>query len=187
MTIAREFLKREDCLLLLVDIQKVLFEPCVMKEEMLKSWNALIDICNILEIPIILTTHNAEKLGGFMPELLEKVEKPVVLNKLEFSCFQNDSIRQAVESTGKKSIILAGMESHVCIFHTGAHAIRLGYRVDLVTDGVTSRSESNREIGIKRLEQAGAVMSSAEMVIFELLNRAGTEEFRKALPLLKTL
>jgi len=184
---AREFLNPDDCLLLLVDIQKVLLDPCVRKEELVKNASALIEICKIFEIPIIFTTHNGEKLGGFLPELLVKVDNPEVLNKLEFSCFQNENIKKAVEAKGKKTILLAGMESHVCIFHTGAHALRLGYRVDLATDAVTSRSESNRLVGIKRLEQAGAVMSSTEMIIFELLNRAGTEEFRKALPLLKTL
>ncbi len=185
--IAREFLNREDCILMLVDIQQTLFEPCVRKEEMLKNWNALVDICNIFNIPVICTSNNADKLGDFMPELSSRINNPTILNKLEFSCFQNETIRKTIESIGRKTIILAGMESHVCIFHTGAHALRLGYRVDLVTDGVTSRSEGNRNIGIKRLEQAGAIMSSTEMVIFELLNRAGTEEFRKALPLLKTL
>jgi nicotinamidase-related amidase len=84
-------------------------------------------------------------------------------------------------------LLLAGLETHVCIFHTGTHGLRLGYRVHLAADAVTSRSSSNRQIGLRRLEQAGAVISSTEMIIFELLNRAGTPEFRSALPLLKTL
>ncbi|SFM53401.1 isochorismatase family protein [Thermodesulforhabdus norvegica] len=184
---AREFLKRDDCLLLLVDVQKTLLDPCVRQEQVVKNCHALIEICQILDIPIVFTTHNAEKLGPFLPELVERVANPTILNKLEFSCFENDSIRSAVEQLGRRTLLLAGMESHICVFHTGAHALRLGYRVDLATDAVTSRSEENRLIGIKRLQQAGAIMSSTEMIIFELLNRAGTEEFRKALPLLKKL
>lgn len=187
MNKAAEFLKREDCVLVLVDLQKTLLEPCVRSEEVKKNCGALIEVCKVFKIPVIFTTHNAEKLGGFVPELLNMVENPLVINKVEFSCFENENIRKAVESLNRKTVILAGIESHVCIFHTGANALRLGYRVDLVTDAVSSRSEENRLIGIKRLEQAGAVMSSTEMVIFELLNRAGTDEFRKLLPLLKTL
>lgn len=187
MNKAAEFLQRDDSILLLVDVQKTLLDPCVRSEELKKNCQALIEVSKVFKIPVIFTTHNAEKLGGFIPELVNMVEVPTVINKVEFSCFQNENIKRAVETLGRRTVILAGIESHVCIFHTGAHALRLGYRVDLVTDAVSSRSEENRLTGIKRLEQAGAIMSSTEMVIFELLNRAGTEEFRKLLPLLKTL
>ncbi|MCX7823878.1 MAG: isochorismatase family protein [Syntrophobacterales bacterium] len=187
MSRAAEFLKRDDSILLLVDVQKTLLDPCVRREDLKKNCRALIETSKVFQIPIIFTTNNAEKLGGFLPELVEMAKDPVVINKFEFSCFENEEIRKTIDSLQRKTVILAGIESHVCIFHTGAHALRLGYRVDLVTDAVSSRSEENRLIGIKRLEQAGAIMSSTEMVIFELLNRAGTEEFRKLLPLLKTL
>ncbi len=187
MAVAAEFLNREDCILLLVDIQQVLLEPCVHSVPLVKHCGFLIDVATLFRIPIVFTTHNAEKLGGFLPELVDKVQNPTVLNKLEFSCFENQQIKDVIAAKGRKTILLAGMESHVCVFHTGAHALRLGYRVDLITDAVLSRSESNRLIGIKRLEQAGAVMSSTEMVIFELLGRAGTEGFRQLLPIIKQL
>lgn len=187
MNKAAEFLRKDDPLLLLVDVQKTLLDPCVRNKELLKNCRALIEVSKVFGIPVIFTTHNAEKLGGFVEELLDMVDSPTVLNKVEFSCLENEHIKKVIESLGRKTIILAGIESHVCIFHTGANALRLGYRVDLVTDAVSSRSEENRLVGIKRLEQAGAIMSSTEMVIFELLNRAGTDEFRKLLPLLKTL
>jgi nicotinamidase-related amidase len=182
-----EFLKREDCVLLLVDIQKVMLEPCVEADELRKNAAALIDIAKLLEIPVIFSVHNAEKLGGFLPELVEKVAQPNVLNKLEFSCLENEGIAEALRKTGRETLILSGLETHVCIFHTGAHALRLGYGVHVASDAVSSRSSSNRQVGLRRLEQAGAVISSTEMVIFELLNRAGTPEFKSALPLLKTL
>ncbi len=184
---ASEFIKSYDALLLLVDIQKVLLEPCVHKEKLLKNCSALIDTAKVFNIPIIFTTHNGEKLGGFVPELTSKVPEPLVLNKLEFSCLENDNIRKAIEVTGKKTIIIAGIESHVCIFHTASHALRLGYRVDLITDAVSSRTEEDRLVGIERLKQAGVIISSTEMVIFELLGKAGTDEFRKLLPTIKEL
>jgi nicotinamidase-related amidase len=182
-----EFLLRQDCILLLVDIQKVMLDPCVEHDLVAKNAAALIDIAGIFEIPIIFSVHNAEKLGGFLPELLERVPEPTVLNKLEFSCFENEAIFRAIQRSGRHTLLLAGLETHVCIFHTGVHALRLGFRVHVAADAVTSRSAVNREVGLRRLEQAGAVISSTEMMIFELLNRAGTPEFRAALPLLKTL
>jgi nicotinamidase-related amidase len=182
-----EFLVREDCILLLVDIQKVMLDPCVEHDVVAKNAAALIDIAKLFEIPMVFTVHNADKLGGFLPELLERVPQPTVMNKLEFSCFENEGIFRALQESGRRTLLLAGLETHVCIFHTGAHALRLGYRVHLAADAVTSRSASNREVGWRRLEKAGAVISSTEMMIFELLNRAGTPEFRAALPLLKKL
>jgi nicotinamidase-related amidase len=109
-----------------------------------------------------------------------------VLNKLEFSCFENQVLADAVAASGRKTLVVAGIETHVCIFHTAAHALRLGYTVHVVGDAVTSRSAFNRETGLRRLDRAGAVITSTEMVTFEWLNRAGTPEFRRALPLLKS-
>ncbi|MDJ0829300.1 MAG: isochorismatase family protein [Desulfobacterales bacterium] len=182
-----EFLNRKDCVLLLVDIQKVLFDFCVDKENVQKHAAALIDICQLLSVPIIFTEQNAEKLGPFVPDLLKHANGAQVLNKMEFSCFQNATIAQAVAAFKRRTILLAGLETHICIFHTGVDAIRDGYRLHVASDAVTSRNHSNRAVGLNRLQRAGAVISSTEMIIYELLNRAGTPEFRKALPVLKTL
>jgi len=187
MNVYAEFLKPEDCVLLLVDIQKVLLDPCPGGVQLRKHTAALIDIARILRIPVIFSVQNAEKLGGVLPELTDKVPQARVLNKLEFSCLENEGVAAALRLTGRRTLLLAGLESHVCIFQTGAHALRLGYQVHVAADAVTSRSEANREIGLQRLEKAGAIMSSTEMIVYELLNSAGTPEFRAALPLLKTL
>jgi nicotinamidase-related amidase len=183
----REFLNREDCILLLVDIQKVMLDPCEGKDRLVMNAGGLMAAAELFKIPIIFSEHNAEKLGGFLPELTGKVSAPTILNKLEFSCFQNEGLARAMARTGRRTLLLAGLETHVCIFHTGADALRLGYTVHVAADAVASRSGLNREVGLRRLEQAGAVNSSTEMMVYELLERCGTEEFRAALPLLKTL
>ncbi len=187
MNVYADFLQQQDCILLLVDIQKVMLDPCVDADKLHKNVAALLEIAGIFKIPTVFSEHNAEKLGGFLPALLERVSSPTVLNKLEFSCLQNERIAHTLLATGRKTLLLAGLEAHVCIFHTGCHALRLGYRVHVAADAVSSRSGFNREIGLRRLEKAGAVLSSTEMIIYELLNRAGTPEFRAALPLLKSL
>lgn len=182
-----ELLKREDCILLLVDIQKTLFDLCVDKDLVEKHVAALIDICRMLDIPIVFTQQNPEKIGPFLPELIALAKDSPVFDKMEFSCLQNGAITQAIASLKRRTILLAGIESHVCIFHTGVDAIRGGYCVHAASDAITCRSQSNHRIGLNRLAGAGAVISSTEMIIFELLNRAGTPEFREALPVLKTL
>lgn len=187
MNIHGRFINRRDALLLIVDIQKVMFDLCVEKGRVIKNIQALIDLANALEIPIFFTEHNAEKLGKFDRSLIQKSPESPVLNKTEFSCLGNDGIRKALSKTGKKTIILSGIESHVCIFQTGAQAIQEGYDVHVVADAISARTDFNKAIGINRLKKAGAVITSAEMLIFELLLKAGTTDFKRMLPIIKTL
>lgn len=182
-----EFLKASDCLLLLVDIQKVILDPCADHERVVRHAGALIQAARVFNLPILLSVQNAEKLGGFLPELIQLVESPLILNKMEYSCLENEEMLSAILDSGRKTLLVAGLETHVCIFHTCSHAVRMGLRVHVAADAVASRSRLNWEIGLKRMDRAGVVVSSTEMMIFELLNRSGTPEFRSLLPLLKKL
>jgi nicotinamidase-related amidase len=182
-----EFLERRDCVLLLVDIQKSMLDLCPEPDRISRNAAALIEVAGLFGIPVLFSVHNGPKLGGILEELTGMVRDPRILDKMEFNCFENEGIAGAIRETGRRTLLLAGIEGHVCIFHTGLGALRLGYRVHVAADAVTSRSLLNKEIGLRRLEKAGAVISSAEMMLFELLNRAGTPEFRAALPLIKRL
>jgi nicotinamidase-related amidase len=183
----QEFLDRRDCILLLIDIQKVLLDLCVDPDRTVSNAAALIEVCELFEIPVLCTTQNADRLGGFLPELTDRISRPRIWDKLDFNCFENEEIAGAIKATGRKTLLVSGMEGHVCIFHTGVGALRHGYRVHIAHDAVTSRTASDRQIGLNRLDRAGAVISSTEMILFELLHRAGTKEFRALLPLLKRL
>ena len=185
MNVYQEFLNRRDCILLLVDIQKVLLDLCVDPERTVFNTAALIEAAELFEIPVLCSVQNSERLGDFLPELTDKISRPKAWDKLHFNCFENENIARVIAETGRKTLLLAGIEGHVCIFHTGVGALRLGYRVHIAHDAVTSRSASDKQIGIQRLDRAGAVISSTEMIIFELLNRGSTREFRELLPLLK--
>jgi len=187
MTTHTEFLKREESLLLLVDIQKTLFDLCVDNDLVQKHVAALIDICQLLEIPIVFTQQNPEKIGPFLPELTERTEDAPVFDKMEFSCFQNNVIDSAIGSLNRRSILLAGVESHVCICQTGLDAIRAGCRVHAASDAITCRSQPNKVIRLDRLAKAGVVMSSTEMIHFRTAQSRRNAWFREALPILKTL
>jgi len=182
-----ELLNRDDSLLLLVDFQKSMLANCVASDRIQNNAFILIDVARILNIPIILTEQNPRKLGTFLPDLAAKVPNPVVFSKNQFGCFENEMIRQAIAATGRKSVILAGIEAHICIFQTGSGGLRLGYRVHVAADAVSASSQGNLEIGLGRLKHAGAVISSMEMVIFELLKQADTDEFRNVLPHIKKI
>ncbi|MEW6673798.1 MAG: isochorismatase family protein [Thermodesulfobacteriota bacterium] len=182
-----ELLDKEDSLLLLVDVQQTMLANCVAPDRVRQNASILIDIARILTIPIILTEQNPRKLGTFLPELTAKSPNPVVFSKNQFGCFENGAIRQAIAATGRKTIILAGIEAHICIFQTGIGGIQLGYRVHVAADAVSASSQMNLDIGLGRLRRAGAAISSMEMAIFELLKKADTEEFRNVLPHIKKI
>ncbi|MFZ2445132.1 MAG: isochorismatase family protein [Syntrophobacteraceae bacterium] len=185
MNACAEFLERRDCVLLLVDIQKTLLDLCVDADRIPGNAAALIETAELFGIPVLCSVHNPEKLGGSLPELTGRISRPRFFDKLEFNCFENEAIAGAVRETGRKTVLLAGLEGHVCIFHTGVGALREGYRVHVASDAVTSRGLPDKETGLHRLDRAGAVISSTEMIVFELLGRAGTGEFRALLPLIK--
>ncbi len=144
-------------------------------------------MARLLGIPVLFSEQNARRLGKTLPELVERVPGAKVYDKVEFGCFDNAPIQEAVRRTGKNTLILCGIHTHVCILHTGLQALSLGYGLHVVADAVSSPKPSDWEVGLRRLERAGAVISSTEMVVYEWLNRAGTPAFKKALPLLKTL
>ncbi|MGC8491037.1 MAG: isochorismatase family protein [Syntrophobacteraceae bacterium] len=187
MNVHQEFLSPDQCLLLLIDLQKSMLDLCVDRGRTVSNTGALIEVARVFNIPVLFTTQNPDKLGGFLPELTGMISSPQVLGKMEFNCFEREEIARAIRRSGRRTLLLAGIEGHICIFHSTVGALRLGYRVHIARDAISSRSEPDCLTGIERMERAGAVISSTEMIIFELLHRAGTDEFRTLLPLLKRL
>jgi nicotinamidase-related amidase len=187
MNIYQEFLNPGECILVLIDVQKSLLDLCVERDRTVSNTAALIEVAKVFDIPVLFTVQNPDKLGGFLPELTGMISKPVIFNKMEFDSFENDDIARAIRRTSRKTVLLAGIEGHICIFHTAVGALRVGYRVHVPVDAVTSRSEFNRQTGIHHMDRAGAVISSTEMIIYQLLHKGGTKEFRTLLPLLKKL
>jgi nicotinamidase-related amidase len=187
MNTESNFLQKKDAFLLVVDIQKSVLDTCFEPDRIVKNISNLIDVIQLIDMPVIYSEQNADKLGRTIPELLEKVPASQVFNKMEFGCFQNETLSNVIEKTNRKTVILTGIQADVCIFQTGLQALERGYKVHVIADAVSSPRELDWRIGLRRLEKAGAIISSTEMVIFELLNRAGTSEFKRALPFLKNL
>ena len=182
-----EHIRPEDCLLLMVDIQKPFLDTCINGDLLKKNAMALADTAKVFDIPILFTVQNMDRLGGFDPDILDCAHTPELYDKMEFSALENPEIKNAVASKNRRTLLLAGMETHICIFHTALSALHLGYRVHVASDAVSSPRMIDWKVGLKRLEKSGAVLSSTEMIIFELLGRAGTPQFKQLLPVLKNL
>ncbi len=135
-------------------------------------------------IPVLATEQYPKGLGPLIPELRELLPSPP-LAKNHFSCGADAAFSAALEKLGRRQVIVCGMESHVCVFQTVRDLVAQGYEVHLCADAVSSRQEVHRASGIELAREAGAVITNAETVIFDLLHVAGTDEFRRVAPLVK--
>jgi len=185
--VARQLLRAEQCALVVVDIQEKLLPPIFNKDELLKNSQLLIRIANVLEIPVVVTTQYAQGLGAVVPEIASLINRAGAIDKLDFSCFGSNDFRSILKSLpgNRNTLLLCGMEAHICVMQTALGALNDGYLVHVATDAIGSRVRWNWDIGIDRMRTAGEVISTTEMMIYELLRCSGTEEFKQILPYLK--
>ncbi len=185
--IARRQLDPEQCALIVVDIQEKLFPPIWHKEQMVRNSQLLIRLARILKIPALVTTQYAKGLGGTVSEIASLLPESAPIDKLMFSCFGSELFCSLLKRLPgqRNTVLLCGMEAHICVMQTALAALREGYLVHVAADAVSSRTESNWRIGLDRMRDAGAVISSAEMMIYELLRSSGAPAFREMLPYLK--
>jgi nicotinamidase-related amidase len=179
-------LKRERTVLLVIDLQEKLFPVIFEKERLLKNTLLLVQAARRLEVPVLMTTQYRQGLGELVPGLREAAPSAPVIDKLSFGCFGCEQVVEwFVQRPARDQLLVAGVESHVCVFQTVVGALERGLCVHVATDAVGSRSEANARVGLARMERAGAVLSSTEMAVFELLERADHEAFKTLLALVK--
>ena len=175
-----------ECALIVIDIQEKLLPPIFEKDRLLRNAQLLIRLANVLAIPIVATTQYAKGLGNTVAEIRDLLPSAAI-DKNAFSCFGSDAFCSAIKSLPgqRNTVLLCGMESHICVTQTALGALREGYLVHVASDAVSSRTKWNWKIGLERMRAAGAVISSTEMMIYELLRESGTEAFKEMLRFLK--
>lgn len=185
--IARKPLEAEECALIVVDIQEKLLPPIFQKEAVVKNSKLLIRLAGILKIPTLMTTQYAKGLGNTVPEVAALLPDTQPIDKQMFSCFGSDVFCSLLKRLpgNRNTVLLCGMESHICVTQTALSALREGYLVHVASDAVSSRTEWNWKIGLDRMRAAGAVISSTEMMMYELLRASNAAGFKELLPYLK--
>lgn len=172
------FLDKSDTALVIIDIQDRLAAVMKVKDEVIKNCLHLIELSKMLNIPIIVTEQYPKGLGHTVAEIKEQLPSYQPVEKLTFSCCEEPNFLNEIKNLNKKTIILTGMETHICVLQTCIGLLREGYNVHLVRDAVCSRSKENWKTGVKFMRDAGAVITCTETVLFQLLKVAGTEEFK---------
>ena len=171
---------------LVVDVQERLCTamPTAELSRLVKYTQALIRAAPELGIPVLTTEQYPKGLGHTLPALRELLPSPP-LEKMTFSCGADPAFSAALETTQRRTVVMAGMEAHVCVFQTARDLVALGHEVYVCADAVASRTEEHRQAGISLAREVGAIVTTAETAIFDLLHQAGTAEFKKVAPYVK--
>jgi nicotinamidase-related amidase len=179
MTRIRTFqLERDDAVLLVVDIQERLAVVMPERERVVANTGHLIAAAKLLGVPVLLTEQYPKGLGPTVPELRTALDPEPAIVKMTFDCCGEPAFAPALEQTGRSTLIVCGMEAHICVLQTVLGLLEAGLAVHVAADAVCSRSPENARIALELLRDAGAVVTCTETVLFQLLGRAGTPEFK---------
>lgn len=176
----------ENTLALVIDFQERLVPVIQDSEELLHNTEILIKGLHTLGIPMIATQQYTKGLGMTVENIRNAVgEEFIYCDKLTFSCAEDENIMKKIEETGKKNIIICGIETHICVLQTVIDLIYLGYNVILVENCIGSRKQRDHAIGLQRAVKEGAMLTTYESVLFELARVAGTDVFKAISKLIK--
>jgi nicotinamidase-related amidase len=173
-------IRRQSTTLLLIDIQERLLAAMdpQLAPALVKQLGILVEGAKALGLPVLTTEQYPKGLGPTIALLRERLEEPP-LEKLEFSAFANHKVRESILTHGTHSVILCGMETHVCVYQTARDLLGYGFHVFIPRDAVLSRQEQNVQVGLSLCERSGAVITSVEAVLFEMVGSAADPSFKE--------
>jgi nicotinamidase-related amidase len=175
--------------LLVVDIQSGLLPFIWEKEKLILNTGYMLEIARIQKLPVIVTEHYSKGLGVTDERLVQALKDTGLgynpIEKNIFSCCGHENILEALKKTGRRQIIVVGMETHICINQTVLDLLFNGFEPHVVEDSVRARWRNSHKIGIKKMKQAGAIICDWEMAAYELTYGAKTAEFKSLLALMK--
>jgi len=180
-------IEREKAVLIIVDVQDVLMGKMnqAVGETVIRNIRVLLAFAKEMAIPILVTEQYPKGLGKTVPEIKMELESILPIEKVSFSCCGVEMFNNQLNQSGRKQVLLTGIETHVCVLQTAEDLIRKNYSVYAVADAVCSRRKLDWKMGLRWMEKKGAMIPTAEIIAFQLLKEAGTEEFRRLSELLK--
>jgi nicotinamidase-related amidase len=170
---------------LVVDIQERLFPHIAEKDALLARTRLLVKGLQILGVPLLVTQQYTKGLGPSIPEIRELFPVFSALEKRSFSCVDDAAIAGQLRTAGRKFVLVAGIETHVCILQTVLDLKTAGYIPVVVTDCVSSRSLADKETALRRLAVEGAILTGSESLLFELLRTSESPRFKEISALVK--
>jgi nicotinamidase-related amidase len=177
----------ETSVLLVIDPQEKLLPRVFEPERVTANCILLIKLAHVMGIPLVVTTQYERGLGSIVEAIKGAFPELTPLDKVEFGCFNNARFIKRMKAFGysRNTLVLSGIESHICVAQTALGALERGYHVHVASDATSSRTEWNWKVGLDRMRTAGAVISSTEMILYEFLKRSDSAEFKAMLPYLR--
>jgi nicotinamidase-related amidase len=169
----------DQTVLLLIDVQERLASVMHEKDQLIDQIQRVVKGCKVLGIPILWMEQYPQGLGPTVPEIAALLPDQQPISKRCFNCCDSASCMEALQATGRQQALLAGIETHVCIYQSAAALVEKGYEVQVVSDAVSSRTTENRQIGLERIKAVGAGLTSVETALFELVRVAEGEQFKE--------
>jgi nicotinamidase-related amidase len=182
-----ELLDRKRSALVLIDFQERLFPNVCEHARVLTRIDLLLSAANLLQIPLLVTEQYPKGLGGTIEEIRKALPEMQALTKMDFSCVQAPGFKETLSSLHRDQIILAGIETHICVAQTALDLAAQGEKVFVIADATASRRPLDAQIALQRLDRVGLTITTTEAVVFEWLRCAGTDEFKALQPKLKAL
>ena len=178
-------LTTNDTALVIVDVQGKLAQIMDNKETLFKSLETVVKGAKILDIPIIWVEQIPHKLGPTIPQISDHLQGHAPIAKNSFSCYRDPQFVDALAASGCKNVVVVGIEAHICVYQTVRQLLEADYHVEVVADAVSSRNPANKQIALQKMQQFGASLTTAEMLIFELQEVVEGERFKEILAVVK--
>lgn len=176
---------RENSAGLIIDIQERLFPYIYENEKIKNNTSTLINGLKVLQVPIVVTQQYTKGLGSTLPSLVEALGTDEFLEKVAFSCCDDQPFMNELALLNRKFIIIAGIESHVCVLQTTIDLLENHFQPVVVEDCISSRNPNDKAIALERMRSEGAIITTYESILFELLRYSGTSEFKEISRLVK--
>ncbi|PSW71651.1 hydrolase [Photobacterium sp. GB-50] len=174
-------------ILVVVDIQGNLAQLMHQKDHFFRQAEIMVKGAELFDLPTLWLEQLPDKLGATIPQIAQPLTQQGLtpISKESFSAVQNISFVEQLQLKQRKSIIIIGIEAHICVYQTVIDLISEGYQVTVVSDAISSRTEENKQIAMNKMQRAGAQISTTEMVLFELQRVANGGRFKALLNLIK--
>ncbi len=174
----------EDSVLIVIDMQPSFLDGVWRNEEVLNRTKFIVECATILGVPILATEQYRERMGASEPSLATLIGSEA-MDKMTFSCCGIAPFTGHLDKLGKKQVVLAGIETHICVNQTAHHLVGSSHEVIVCADAVSARTEDRHKIGLKRLCDLGATLAHTESVVYEWIGSAADLRFREILALVK--
>lgn len=178
-------LKPTNSALVIIDVQGKLARIMQNADDLFKNLSALIKGARVLEVPVIWMEQLPDKLGRTVEEVSENLDGLEPIAKDVFSCGQNDEFNSRLTDIEPENVVLAGIETHICVYQSAMDLLDKNYNVEVVADATSTRLEHNKEIGLEKIRRAGGQITSVETVLFELQGKATGEQFKQIIEIIK--